>query len=372
MLRSIAITFALCLATTTTQSATYQATSLGLMPGGFISATGTGSVHINSQGNMAGAYTGGANGYTNAATATPGGSIAPINQTLGNRWAFGTGINASNHITGYSAVDSDDNHHAFIWNGMTMIDLGTLGGSKSDATAINGFDQVTGESLTSSGERHAMFWDGSQMIDLGTVGGTFSSGRGISDNGMVTGITGTTSVYQAFLWDGIELKGLGTLGGTRSAGNAVNDSGMVAGSSYMAGDATYRATAWLGANTFDLGTLGGQNSNAQSVNSSGMVAGWAETNSGAHHGFAWDGVSIHDLEPLLGDNYAEGWFVNDVGEVFGISTNGNSLKVVKWSTQLSGPIEPVPIPPAAWLFGSALGLLGVVKRWSRSTIQQKP
>jgi len=59
---------------------------------------------------------------------------------------------------------------------IALTDLGTLGGSHSEALAINGRGQVAGFSTTATGERHAFFWDGGAMRDLGTfTGGTFGT-----------------------------------------------------------------------------------------------------------------------------------------------------------------------------------------------------
>src|SRR5256885_15019294 len=64
-----------------------------------------------------------------------------------------------------------------------MTDLGTLGGSSSSGYGINDAGQVTGESLTASGERHAFLWDKGTMTDLGYPDGwgRTSCGRRIND-----------------------------------------------------------------------------------------------------------------------------------------------------------------------------------------------
>ena len=80
-----------------------------------------------------------------------------------------------------------------------MQDLGTLGGiqSQSDAYAINKRGQVVGESwgASSLGVAHAFLWEaGRGMLDLGTLGGERSEARGINDNGQVVGQAGTSQV----------------------------------------------------------------------------------------------------------------------------------------------------------------------------------
>jgi len=86
----------------------------------------------------------------------------------------------------------------------TMIDLGTLGGTYSDASAINDRGQVTGYAYPAGGYSHAFRWTASGgMQDLGTLGGTDSSASAINDCGQVTGTANTADGdgdSHAFVW----------------------------------------------------------------------------------------------------------------------------------------------------------------------------
>lgn len=81
--------------------------------------------------------------------------------TLGGDYSYGTFINAKNHVVGYSTVNkSDDRIHAFLHNGKTMIDLGSLSGAslKSDisfALGVNASDEVVGYSYLPSNKQPA-------------------------------------------------------------------------------------------------------------------------------------------------------------------------------------------------------------------------
>src|SRR5262249_29652644 len=89
--------------------------------------------------------------------------------------------------------------HAFLYDGKTMIDLGTLGGNDSVGEAINAKGHVTGYSDTTvqpglnEGPPNAFLYDGTQMIDLGTLGGLLSTGYAINDSDEVVGTSTTTS-----------------------------------------------------------------------------------------------------------------------------------------------------------------------------------
>ena len=84
-----------------------------------------------------------------------------------------------------------------------MRDLGTLGGTFSNARAINDSGQVIGNSRISTGEQHAFVWDSvNGMHDVGTLRGIFSSAIAINEAGQVIGNSQTSSGEQhAFLRD---------------------------------------------------------------------------------------------------------------------------------------------------------------------------
>lgn len=134
--------------------------------------------------------------------------------TLAGDFSYGTGINANNHVVGYSTVNSfDDRVHAFLHDGETMLDLGALSGAskaldRSFALGVNGVDQVVGYSYVPSNEagvfhhppsvsapqQVAFIYSNGLMVDLNTLIGSASksyrlyAATAINDKGQIAAI----------------------------------------------------------------------------------------------------------------------------------------------------------------------------------------
>jgi probable HAF family extracellular repeat protein len=95
--------------------------------------------------------------------------------------------------------------HAFLYNGV-MHDLGTLGGTKSDALGINQKEQVVGVSyISGDSDYHAFLWTAlSEMVDLNTLidpaaGWVLTDATAINDVGQIVGQGYAGGQTRAFL-----------------------------------------------------------------------------------------------------------------------------------------------------------------------------
>jgi probable HAF family extracellular repeat protein len=190
---------------------------------------------------------------------TPSSPPIPIQTNLGPANILGdalvtAGVNDSGQTVGSAPVLPANyvpggpaftpNQHAFLSNGSTITDLGTLSVQESAATAINNAGQIVGNVGTSggftSGITHAFLYTAGKMIDLGGLPGyTYTSATAINSSGQVVG-TGenTNGSSGAFLYSNGHMTNLGTLPGDTSAyASAINSQGVIVGSSWHIGPA---------------------------------------------------------------------------------------------------------------------------------------
>jgi probable HAF family extracellular repeat protein len=287
-----------------------------------------------------------------APNATTGGwtDLGVLGAASGGVYSNANGLNDLGQVVGLTNMGMDNGNsvgdQAYLWtpnatNGTTgvMTPLGTLGGSSSEAMAINNAQQVVGWSFWTNdtghqNEPHVFLWTpGTGMIDLGDFGGTEVSPVAISQGGKIVGRYFINNEYRAFLWTPSTPNGttgsmidIGTLGGTMAFPAGINSAGEVVGSSFLPGNLISHAFVWkAGTGMVDLGTLGGDHSEAAGINDGGTIVGRSQVGSVVRP-FIWtpstpNGTSGTMVDMLtLGGTYADGRAINNAGQITGSSS----------------------------------------------------
>ena len=245
--------------------------------------------------------------------------------TLGGTSSNATGINASGQVVGTSALAGDKVLHAFLYSAGRMTDLGTLGGTTSSARGINDSGQIVGNSSPSGDQpRHAFLYSGGVMTDLGTLAGGSSIANAINASGQIAGFSDLPGgTFDAFLYSGGVMKDLGTLGGSFSGAYGINAAGQVVGNAALTDFFPYHAFLYTGGRMTDLGTLG-DNSGALAINDSGQVVGGSRVGGSFNRAFLYSGGTMKSLGTLPGDNQSNAGSINATGQIVGYSLGAES------------------------------------------------
>jgi len=220
--------------------------------------------------------------------------------TLGGSRSWASAINDSGQVVGYSYLAGDQNYHAFLYKDGKMTDLRTLGGTSSVAKGINKSGQVVGWSDNSSGERRAFLYDSTNgMKDL------------------------NDSIPADLGWTLYEAAGINTEGkiAASSYGNTTPDPSIVcdyeSGMGPPVGAALVLSpTTTANYEVQDLGHLGGYFSRATSINNSGKVVGFSYADPcGGEQPFFYDesadpmmrGLIMHEARGLYNSGKVVGY-----------------------------------------------------------------
>jgi probable HAF family extracellular repeat protein len=201
---------------------------------------------INDDGVVAGAVGRGAGGSNHAVVWDVNDQLHPIQTIVGGE-SFAWDINASGEVVGQ--WNGPTHQQAFRYTAATGMVLlnGLNNGQQSVAIGINRSGQIVGWSGLSISSLSGTLWDGSSVIPLGTLGGRSSVGTAINDNGLVVGRADVSSAQQRpFLWTATGgMRNLGLPPGSDfGQAEEINSSGFVVGVSSWPSGAS-RATLWL-------------------------------------------------------------------------------------------------------------------------------
>jgi probable HAF family extracellular repeat protein len=229
---------------------------------------------------------------------------------------------------------------AVAWGKGKISDLGTLGGYQGVAFDVNNAGQVTGMatntipdqySILGGTQSRAFLWEGGTLRDLGTLGGPDSFGQFINNRGQVAGFSNTSPnpgpsglpPFDPFIWDKTNgMRDLGNFGGTQVDPFRLNNRGELVGVLSLPGEQEFHPFLWNGKRLIDLGNLSGTYGEAHWINEAGDVVGLSFLADGEVRAVLWahENPKIKDLGTLEGDNCSNAWATNEKGQIVGFSS----------------------------------------------------
>jgi probable HAF family extracellular repeat protein len=129
---------------------------------------------------------------------------------VGNGWSFNIALGSYSALPGQGlayddgvivgTVSTTEGTRAAILSSSPVI-LPTLGGSFSVGHGY-GHGWVVGSSETSTGETHAFYWSAADgIVDLGTLGGSGSDAFGVNADGLIVGRAQDGALWRPVVWD---------------------------------------------------------------------------------------------------------------------------------------------------------------------------
>jgi probable HAF family extracellular repeat protein len=222
---------------------------------------------------------------------------------------WGADINDAGVVVGTAQTSLIVGTRGFVAAGTTMTPLSILAGADAElpagAVAINNAGQIVGYSPTAAGTRHAVLWSSAGVIqDLGTLGGTTSEAMDINASAQVIGksLNAGDLATHFFLWSsGTGMQDLNTLLGPITGVVEINDAGQIIGTYTAAGDESHAFLYTPGSGLRDLGTLGGATSAATGLNNNGQVVGVSSLADATTHAFLWTPTDgMEDITAITG------------------------------------------------------------------------
>ncbi|HEY2685976.1 MAG TPA: hypothetical protein VGI93_20875 [Steroidobacteraceae bacterium] len=237
----------------------------------------------------------------------------------------------------------------YLWNGLTwitsppppgatpqqyaLIDLGTLGGTSSSASAINAGGEVTGGStLPGDQVTHAFIYANGAMKDIGTPdGGTYAAGEGINASGQLSVSTqvGSPWLYSSGNWT--ELNPADSPDDFEDFAGGINDSGHIVGETDSNGFFYNGTLHFFPAAIENVGFGRGSNN-------SDLITGTVTTEPGMiAAGFVYNPKtgSVTYIDAFNGGNESAGIAINSSGYTTGNAAYGNTP--IDPQASLTGP-----------------------------------
>lgn len=248
--------------------------------------------------------------------------------TLGGTFSQAFGVNDKGWVVGFATTEGDISLHAFLWRRGVMTDLGTLGGSDprpySVAGAVNNRGEIAGFSETSTADPLGEDFCGDFFFHL---------------------------VCLPVVWKSGTMTPLPTLGGNNGVANGINNRGQVIGHTETARpDPTcdppqvlnYQPVIWEKEHVHKLPTIPGDPDGfVNTINDKGQAGGvTGACNLSSGHPVLWQNGKATDITVAdLGFELAD---INNRGEGTGTAEDANGFHAFLWKNGVVTILEPLP------------------------------
>jgi probable HAF family extracellular repeat protein len=237
------------------------------------------------------------------------------------------GVVAGSHWIGPSTS------RAFLNRGKGVVYLGTLGGSASEAAAINDKGEVLGNWTSASGQQRGFVYYQGQQRDIGAIRGRATRFTDINNAGYITALGSasiTSDSMRGYLRDPSgKFTDIGNLPyeyPTMNTALALNNRNQITGESgpFSAPDQPLRAYIWTKGVLRDLGDFGWAPNGGYAINDRGQVTGHMSVPTGfrSRVAFIYDHgrlINIDGRPDTVADRSSGGNGINNHGHVVGAS-----------------------------------------------------
>ena len=241
----------------------------------------------------------------------------------GNGFTSAEAINDDGVIAGTGIVGGAT--YAMTWINGTVQALGPV--SPFTSVLLNQLGDVAWTGPTPAGP-HAFLWHAGAVVDLGTLGGTSSQANGLNDAGEVMGTSSTGTQVDVFVWKDGQMRDVVSpiAGATNFRTESFNNRGWITGRAQYGTDFPFTIVSWLwdGDSLTIIPALPQPDTNmvAIALTERGDVYGVAEDRFAEHmHPFVYRHGTVALLNPAVSNQ-----------EVLAVNNNGTTTGYI-----LSGP-----------------------------------